>query len=140
MDPAERRDEQPSNDDSVKIISDMPLVSSSKKRRAKKLKGLIDSKFLRRSGRLKLANQGFKDASSAAAAEVEVPAPSSRVLPADPSFEAPLHVSVYQGAAADGSAAAPLLPTPVVQAIDTEFLKMQPQDVSDALLLASDDD
>jgi hypothetical protein len=137
VDPAEMRNEQPSNDDSVKIISDMPQVSSSKKHLGRKPKGPIDSKFLRRSGRLKLAIQGFKNASSATAAEVDVPIPTSIALPADPSFEAPLHVSAYQGAAADGSAAAPLLPTPVVQGIGTEFLKMHPQDVSDALLLAS---
>jgi hypothetical protein len=96
VDPAEMRNDQSSDDDSVKIISDMPPVSSSKKSCARKLKGPIDSKFLRRSGRLKLANQGFKDVSSAAAAEVEVPAPtSSRALPAASSFEAPLHISAY---------------------------------------------
>jgi hypothetical protein len=65
---------------------------------------------------------------------VEDPAPIE-VLPHDVVSS----MVVYSGAAAEATYPAPHLPLETVQAMGTEFLKMHPEAVSDAALLASDD-
>lgn len=49
-------------------------------------------------------------------------------------------VPAYQGMVEDGAGSAPYLSADMVQAIGTRFLKMQLEVVSQATLLASDDE
>jgi hypothetical protein len=135
VDPPENVTAEILEDDSVKILDSFPPETPSRKRRARKLKGPLDSRY-HRSDRLKKSCLGFKDATSTVVAETEGVLLAGTTAP-----EAALAiVPIFEGSAADASTSAPHLPTAVVKAIGTEFLKMQPQDVSDAAMLASDDD
>lgn len=58
-------------DQEVVILDKMPPVNSPMKRRARKPRGPVDVKFLRRSSRLNKETQGFKDLASAEAMEVD---------------------------------------------------------------------
>ncbi|TVU20466.1 hypothetical protein EJB05_36674, partial [Eragrostis curvula] len=96
-----------------------------KKKKMKKMREECkDTRFLRRSGRLNDSLQGFKDASSAAAA---AEGPSE------------LHQYIGRFDRDAGAAPPPHLSVENAQAIAAGFLKMQLTAVSDAALLASDD-
>jgi hypothetical protein len=136
VDPPENVTAEIPEDDSVKVLDNFPPETPSRKRRARKLKGPLDFRFLCKSERLKKSCRGFKDAASTVAAETEGVLPTDTTTP-----EVALAiVPILEGSAANASTSAPHLPTAVVKAIGIEFLKMQPQHVSDAALLASDDD
>ncbi|RCV38079.1 hypothetical protein SETIT_8G113100v2 [Setaria italica] len=121
------------SDNDVVILDKMPPTKTPRKTprkpRARKPKGPLESKFLRRSSRLNKDLNGFKDQAS---------------VQTDGAQEAvgePLAImSLYQGVSEEASTTAPHLPVEVVQAIGTGFLKMQSQTVSAEALLASDDD
>lgn len=129
------------------VILDATLVVKPRKRRAIRPRSLLDVKFLRRSGQISKYLKGFrtqKDADEAEHVLVEHVA-ASDAAPIEPvplaiisAFATP-SMHIYQGAGGSGSIT-PHLPHDVLGAIGTGFLKMQPEVVSPAALLASDDE
>jgi hypothetical protein len=136
----------------VEIIDKIPSRKTPKKRRARRPRGPLDVSFLCRSKRLNTGLEGFHDAASAGCAQnvatdqdvavdqavhdVVAEVEPIVVLTPEP---APSSLVVYFAIAAQDNLVAPHLPLETVQAMGTGFLKMQPEDVSDVALLASDD-
>ncbi|CAO2148629.1 unnamed protein product [Urochloa humidicola] len=134
-------------DSDVEILDSMPASVKPKKRRARKMRGPLDIKLVRRSTRLKKTH-GFRDDASAAAAGAEaepVDEPAPVVEPeaaVDAVMEpAPLEVLpaqeliTYKPIPVDPPAPiAPHLSVSMMQAIGSGYLKMPPGALSDEML------
>lgn len=118
------------------ILEEMPPIKTPRKRRARKPKGPVGVKFLRSSTRLNKELQGYKskgnDEGSSKDVEEDAAAPAHGLQLA--------LVPVYQGSSMDNVDPAPHLPLETVQALGTEYPKMQPMAGSAEVLLACDDD
>uniref|UniRef100_K3ZE06 DUF7597 domain-containing protein n=1 Tax=Setaria italica TaxID=4555 RepID=K3ZE06_SETIT len=121
------------DDYEVKIISkEEVIVKNPRNHRAKKMKALLDEKFLRRSKHLNQDLDGYR----AQAANVEEPSPLA-IVPIEETIE---EHAMYDGGATSHVASAPFLSVENVQAMATGFLKMQAGSMFAAALLDSSDD
>jgi hypothetical protein len=125
-----------SDDEDGDVVEIQGPFTSSKKRRARKMKEPLEASFLRLHLNPDLG--GFRNSSNAR--EASIYAPLASPVCADalvPISSSPLYVGVPAGAT---SSAAPMLSLSIIQGMATEFLKMPPEAVSVAFLLELDED
>lgn len=151
MDPSDQKPmpEEDNDANEVQIIEEMPPRQTPKKRRTRKTKGPVDVAFLRRSKRQNDGLQGFWHQGQGLPAEAEMTEPEDDLAADELPNPLPLAmiplggdgvVTMYAGSSSNPALdPAPHIPLDTVRAIGTDFLKMLPEEVSDARLLASDD-
>lgn len=124
----------------VQVLDKMQPVKTPRKRQARKPRGPVDVKFLRRRTRLSSDLHGFKDQASASAALMRQ-APSPVDVPRDaPPVTEDVFIPNYEAVPSSAIVPTPHLPVATLQAMGTGFLKMPSEMVSAEALLESDDE